>query len=418
MVCMLMIIMISCQKDEFKPNRETGKLHLNIGLSIRINEIISPLKAMPLIEEFNVNIFRADGTEILSFENVSDIPDTIELEIGNYYVEAYSDNNLPAEFDNPYYSGVSNVFPVNPSGHQSVQVNCEIANSLVSVNYSDNVRSNFTYYRTVVSSSLDSLVFLMDETRLGYFQPLPLDIKVELTYLKPDGSDTSKLIAGQIPDPLPNRHYEIFVDASIDNGMASFLIMMDSTEVEVVMVNLGDPLNPPTDGTISYGELLITEIMPNPSALSDTEGEWFEIYNNSDRVLNLQNLAVGRDDVNFHIITDSIDVLPGTFIVFSRTDLATDATSPYIYGSGILLSNTGAVLSIYNEGPETDPGALIFSVDYGSSGFPVGTGESITLNPNMLNAADAVLGTSWCLSTTAYSTGDLGTPGLVNDSCQ
>ena len=158
--------------------------------------------------------------------------------------------------------------------------------------------------------------------------------------------------------------------------------------------------------------------MYNPSALSDTEGEWFEIYNNSDQAINLVNLILGRDDANRHTITDSIVLSPGAYFVFERTGSATGTANSNIYGSDILLSNTGSVLSIYNEGTETDPGALIFSVDYGAAGFPDLAGASISLNPDMLNPADAVLGTSWCISSSVYSTGDLGTPGMVNDSCQ
>ena len=112
-------------------------------------------------------------------------------------------------------------------------------------------------------------------------------------------------------------------------------------------VEITDNSNTPQNGAIGSGELLITEIMSNPSALSDTEGEWFEIYNNSDRVINLQNLILGRDDVNNHCITDSIAFSPELYIVFERTELATVAVS----------------------------------------------------------------GTSWCSSISVYSTGDLGTPG-------
>ena len=84
----------------------------------------------------------------------------------------------------------------------------------------------------------------------------------------------------------------------------------------------------------------------------------------------------------------------------------------------ILLPNSGAVLSIYNEGSETEPGSLIFSVDYGGENFPSASGASIILNPMMMNAGDAVSGTSWCISTSVFSTDDLGTPGMVNDVCQ
>jgi len=417
MVCLMMILSISCKKDEINPSRETGYLQVSIGMSIHINEVGSKLKSMLQTENFKVTIYMADGTETKSFESASDMPETIELETGDYYVEAHSDNNLPAAFENPYYRGVSNVFTISNNIQQSVLVNCELANTIVTVIYSDNVVNSFSDYTTTVSSALDSLVFTRDEIRMGYFQTLPLEIMAELTYLNPNGSIASKSLSGSIPDPLPNKHYEILVDASIDGGLATFQIQMDSSEVEIVAVEITDVSNTPQNGAIGFGELLITEIMPNPSALSDTEGEWFEIYNNSDRVINLQNLILGREDVNRHTITDFIDLSPGSYIVIERTDLATGAEG-YTYGSGILLPNTGAVLTIFNEGTESEPGTPIFSVDYGGTDFPNVSGVSISLNPDLFNAADAVMGTSWCSSTSVYSTGDLGTPGAVNDSCQ
>ena len=253
---------------------------------------------------------------------------------------------------------------------------------------------------------------------MGYFQTMPLDILVELAYQNPDGSDTSKILSGSIPDPLANRHYEIFVDASPDAGAASFQILLDSTEVLVEVIEITDIQGNQQDDIIGYGEILITEIMFDPSALSDTEGEWLEIYNNSDQMLNLQNLILGRDDVNRHTIADPIELLPGEYFVFARTGTATSASNTYIYGSDISLTNSGAVLAIYNEGTETDPGALIFSVDYGAVYFPSPTGASISLNLDGFNPADAVLGTSWCTATSVYNTGDLGTPGSENDLCQ
>jgi len=412
----LMILSISCQKNEPVPRLETGMLHLDIGMSITVNEVNNRLKSIPIVEEFDVIIYQADGTEVMSFQNASAMPDTIELEIGNYYVEAQSDNNHPAEFDNPYYAGVSEVFAINSNVSNSIQVTCELANTIVTVVWSANVISSFSDYSATVSSATDSLVYTSIETRKGYFQPQPLNIKVELEYQKPDSFDTTKIITGQIPDPLPNRHYEIDVDASIDNGIASFLILMDSTEVQKETVELGSATILPQVGPINYGELLITEIMSNPAILSDTEGEWFEIYNNSVREINLQGLVLQRDDINLHTISDSIDLLPGGYFVFERTDGATDFQG-YNYGSGILLPNSGAVLSILNEDTGTGPGALIFSLDYGSAGFLFGSGISTSLNPAMVNASYAVLGTSWCLSTSVYSTGDLGTPGLTNDPC-
>ncbi len=407
-------LLISCRKDEFKPGRETGSLHLEIGWSVSIHEVSCRFKSMPSTEDFKVTLYRADGAVEMEFDRASLIPDTLVLETGDYYVEAHSGNDLPAAFENPYYAGVSDVFTIDENTHRSVEVYCILSNTVVSVEYSDDVKNGFTDYSATVSSQLDSLVFLKDDIRMGYFRTLPLDIRVQLSYRLPGGPDTTRFLYGRIPDPVPNRHYEIFIDASVNAGTAGFQVLLDSSAAAVEVIEITDR---PQGGAIGYGELLITEIMYNPSALSDTEGEWFEIRNNSDRPLNLKSLVLGRDDADLHTITDSIVLSPGEFFVFQRSEAATDAAGAYVYGPDILLPNTGAVLSVYNAGTGTGPGALIFSLNYGAPGFPDATGASIGLDPDVTAADDAAIGASWCLSTIVYSTGDSGTPGAANDPC-
>ena len=417
LVFLFPLFMLSCQKDEIQTRSEKGKLYLDITSAIHVKELNSHLKAAPEIEDFKVTIFQSDGTEVMSFDSTSVRPDTIELPVGEYYVEAHSDNNLPAAFENPFYYGTSEIFTISSNTHQSVQVNCLLANTIVTVSYSAELVSGFSDYSTTVWSTLDSLVFERTETRMGYFRTLPLEIRVDLRYQKPDGTNASTTLHGSIPFPLANRHYEISVDASINEGMAAFQISMDSADVVVELIEITDSPGLPTGGALAYGDLLITEIMSNPTALSDTEGEWFEIYNNSDQSIDLQNLILGRDDANRHTISDALVLLPGDYAVLERNDTASIALNSYTFGSDLLLPNTGAVLSIFNEGTEDNPGPLIFSVDYGAANFPEGTGASICLNPNLLNASDAVLGSSWCISSSTYNTGDLGTPGTANDAC-
>ena len=410
--------LLSCQKEPpVTPINEKGTLILDIGLQVQVDEVDSRLKSVQAIEDFRVIIYHAEGTEAMTFETASAMPDTVKLAPGDYYVEAHSDNNLPAAFENPYYYGVSQVFSITSNMQQTVQVTCVLSNTVVSVTYSETIMNSFSDYSTIVSTSLDSLIFVRDETRWGYFQTMPLNILVELIYLNPDGSENNKTLSGAIADPLANRHYSILVNASIDEGMSSFQLLLDSTEIPVELIEISDDPEIPTASAVEYGELLITEIMCNPEALSDTEGEWFEIYNNSDRAINLRNLVLDRDGTNRHTISDSIELSPGEFYIMARTATAVTVSNHYVYGSSITLSNTGAVLSIYNEDTETESGTVIFSVDYGAVNFPSGSGTSISLNPYMLNFVDAILGTSWCISTSIYSTGDSGTPGTMNDPC-
>jgi hypothetical protein len=414
-ICMLTILAFSCHKEELGRDKPSGTLNIKVGLYISVGEVKENLKSASGTENFKVIIYNTADQQVLAFDKVSELPAEITLETGNYYVTASSDNNLPAAFDNPYYFGRSDTFTITPGARQSVVVNCELSNTVVAVIYSDQVKNNFSDYSTVVSSSAGSLVFNRAETRQGYFQPLDLSISAVLTWQKPNGTYESKTLSGSIPNPQPKRKYEIHVDAAGGEGISMLVINLGDTVVPVEIVNISDePVNP--DGTISNGDLLITEIMYDPTALTDTYGEWFEIYNNTGHSVNLQHLVISKNASDRHIINAAITLASHGYQVFARNESAVPGEK-YIYGTVISLNNTGAVLSVSNYGTDGTDGTEICSVNYGDDGFPSASGASICLNPGSLNARDEPSGTSWCVSRSAYSTGDLGTPGAVNDNC-
>lgn len=409
----IMVALISCQKESPIPVEETGTLVVNLGLSVREYKVKKQLKAFVPLSDFKVSIYKADGTEALVFETLSLMPDTIKLLPGNYYVEAHSNNNLAAAFDNPYYYGASEIFTISSNKNESVTVTCTLANTAVSVLWSDVVMNNYTDYSAKVVSLLDMLEFTKNETRIGYFQPSPLEIFVELWYINSENNPELRKLFGTIQEPLAGRHYEIFVNTTLNEGSGSVTVILDESEIPLELVEIKDE----ADNFIGYGDILITEIMFDPTALSDTEGEWIEIYNNSGRIINLENLILERDNTNKHVISSSIELLPNEYYVLARTSYATDVNNVYVYGTSITLPNNGGIISLYNVNEGTEQENLIFSVNYGASNFPRPSGASISLNPDNMNATDAVLGTSWCIATSVYNTGDKGTPGVKNDSC-
>jgi hypothetical protein len=413
--CMLAILVFSCHKEELGRDKPSGTLNIKVGLYISMGEVKENLKSTSGTENFKVVIYNTADQQVLAFDKVSELPAEITLETGNYYVTAFSDNNIPAAFENPYYFGRSDTFAITPGGRQSVVVNCELSNTVVAVIYSDQVRNNFSDYRTTVSSTAGSLVFDKTETRQGYFQPLDLSISAVLTWRKPDGTYESKTLSGSIPDPQPKRKYEIHVDAAGGEGMSMLVINLGDTVVPVEIVNISDePVNP--DGTLSTGDLLITEIMYDPTSLTDTYGEWIEIYNNTGHSVNLQHLVISKNATERHIINAAITLASHGYQVLARNESAVSGDK-YVYGTGITLNNTGAVLAVSNYGTDGTDGAEICSVNYGGEDFPSASGASIGLSPGSLNVRNESLGTSWCVSRSAYSTGDLGTPGSLNDNC-
>jgi hypothetical protein len=159
-----------------------------------------------LNEDFTALHLKAGRSHMKSIE-----PASIELEAGDYYVAAYSKNNLPAAFANPYYYGESELFSLDVGSTRIVSVNCELANVMVSVIFSENLKKNFTNLSCSVSSSEGSLVFSREETRAGYFKPLPLSITATLTREKSDGTSEIKTLSGSIAAPQQKAYECILI---------------------------------------------------------------------------------------------------------------------------------------------------------------------------------------------------------------
>jgi hypothetical protein len=410
-IAMLSFAGNSCSK---KDNPETiikGKLKLSIGITIHELSASGKLKAGT--DDFGVQIFNTGNEPVISFEHASDIPELVELPQGTYYAVASSGDSKLVTFDNPYYYGKSETFSITSGQTSSVTITCSLANIMVTVVYTDRVKNSYANFTSTVSNPSDSLVFIKSETRAGYFNTGPLHIK---SYLYMAGSTIpAKTLHGDITSPQPGKHYEFRIDASPTAGSAMITITLNDT-VNTEIVDVTE--NAPETGAPVYGDLLITEIMYNPLALSDTEGEWIELFNNSRKTINLKGLVIRRSSTSsFHQIKTDVNLAPGAYAVLGKTSSATSNVH-YVYGSSITLTNTGDELVVNTYGTNGTDGTVICSVNYGATGFLTNlNGKSLQLDPTVNDANAAKLGTNWCAATLTYSTGDYGTPGLENSGC-
>ncbi|MCB9627587.1 MAG: lamin tail domain-containing protein [Sandaracinaceae bacterium] len=161
------------------------------------------------------------------------------------------------------------------------------------------------------------------------------------------------------------------------------------------------------------GDLIITEVMPDPVAVDDTVGEWFEVYVAAASGVDLNGLQVGNTfgTTRFTLTrNDCVRALPGTYVVFARNgNMAMNGgLSASAIAYGFALTNTGGALFIgVNDG-------LLDAVGWTSSP----PGASLQLEPSDYdhNTNDAFRSAA-CNGTTAYGAGDLGTPGSVNNTC-
>lgn len=167
---------------------------------------------------------------------------------------------------------------------------------------------------------------------------------------------------------------------------------------------------PLTAATLQPGQLVISEILPDPTKVGDTTGEWFELYNPFDVAIDLNGLVVrsmNGASVESFVITNAPQVAPRDYYVLGRS--ANPATNggvsvDYAWGSALSLGNTTDYLRIDN--PD---GTMLVRASWMSSvagrSFEVHTGILPTLEQS-----DFVQP----LAGTTFGLGDLGTPGSIN----
>ncbi len=166
---------------------------------------------------------------------------------------------------------------------------------------------------------------------------------------------------------------------------------------------------------VSVGDLVITEIMANPSG-SEATAEWFEIHNPTARAIDLDGLELadeGSDRFTINAPGGALSIPAGGYRVFGRsTDMAANGgvTVDYVY-AGFLLSNSDDEILI------RAGGTIVDRVAYQPSWHPPREGVALALDPTGLDAASNDDAASWCGATTMLSGGDFGTPGRANDPC-
>jgi hypothetical protein len=163
------------------------------------------------------------------------------------------------------------------------------------------------------------------------------------------------------------------------------------------------------------GDLIINEVMQNPSAVYDSNGEWFEIYNTTGAGIDIDGWTIKDDGTDSHIINNGgALVVPATgFLVLgNNSDSGTNGgyTCDYQF-SGISLGN-GADELILDDGTKAEIARIEWD---GGTVWPDPNGASMAF---MGTPAENNDGSKWdeeC--TTTYGDGDYGTPGAANTGC-
>jgi hypothetical protein len=95
----------------------------------------------------------------------------------------------------------------------------------------------------------------------------------------------------------------------------------------------------------AQADIIINEVMADPSVVFVVDGEWFELFNNGAAAVDINGWTIKDDDIDSHVINNggSLSISAGGFLVLGRNgDTATNGgvTVDYVYSS-IILANSG-----------------------------------------------------------------------------
>lgn len=187
-------------------------------------------------------------------------------------------------------------------------------------------------------------------------------------------------------------------------------------------------LQPPATGSsallsqgslASPGDLVVTEFMKDPTAVSDGHGEWIELRVNQSWRLDVEGVTIADfSGASFTLQNGGQGLLlaPGQrYVLGNDADPGTNGGVPVDYGwTGFSLKNSADEILVYDS-----LGRLLDVVDYDDGvRWPDTPGKSISLGDPVISSMANNDPALWCHGSTALGAGpDTGTPGAVNDVC-
>jgi hypothetical protein len=235
----------------------------------------------------------------------------------------------------------------------------------------------------------------------------------KVVYLDPSDGASRGFDGTQAPDAVANDSFDAWCDAT--------------TEYEAGAAGSPGAANEPCGGSgqgtcldgdesrdvqaPAEGDLIITEYMPNPEAVGDPQGEWFEVYATAD--VDLNGLEIGKefgDPDDTLGAAECLAASAGDYIVFARLDDdGTNGGIPQVdhtFSFAVSNSNSGLFLG--------HGGELVDEVSWTSSS----AGAATSLHPDRFDSTENDDQNAWCVAVDAYGDGDLGTPGGANPECE
>lgn len=234
----LLMSLVGCERDD-RHSGSAGKLNLRIVTSGAVTDVTtrSAEEDVPDINNFSMAMLQGGNVQA-SWDKISDYDDDTTFPVGTYTLRAFYGDMQTEGFASPYYEGSTDV-EIKGGLTTEVETTCKLANTKLTIGYTDDFKSYFKTYSTVVKSEQGGEVtFTSAETRAAYVKPGRVSVKV--TFTKATGGVGSNTIeVATIEEALPQHHYHLLMD--VDAGKAMLSVIFDRvTEEKPITLDISD----------------------------------------------------------------------------------------------------------------------------------------------------------------------------------
>lgn len=308
-------------------------------LSARVYEDSSMEELYPLLKSgaaapepvFSLSIYDVFNNQVAYVEDCSTLAaEPLEIRTGTYTAVASSGSG-DAAFDAPFYRG-STEFTVEADHVVNIDITATVANTEVTVEYSEEIKSAFESYVFKVTNGLGDLVFSSEDGtdgREGWFG-VTGTLSWTLSLVNNDGQAYEDL-TGTLEDVKAAQHYRFCwtLGHEPDNiGAGAITVILDDSmnekEYELV-IDPDDTSVPEITEDFEYADIISVEVGENvPRTVSVSSEDGFSslviTYPGSDGLTKVETELVGASQ-------ETIDALAGIGISTSSVSSGTTSAS-------------------------------------------------------------------------------------------
>lgn len=240
----LMMLLPGCASDTPSGMEGgNGRILLRVGVDGTVQDAVPSVRSsqaskIPDSSELNLKLTKKDGSQTTTWGSIAEFPTDKGFSVGAYTLEAYYGSMEIEGFDAPYFYGITDVNVAEGSENEA-HVTASLANTMVSIDYTDAFRNYFKAYSAQIhSEGGDYISFMSDEERPAYLRPGNITVTVSIT--KQNGLSAS--IEAATFQASGRHHYHVILD--VNNGETGEGVLQvkfdDSIVTEDVDIDISD----------------------------------------------------------------------------------------------------------------------------------------------------------------------------------